>query len=143
MGHVDVLAGVAVTQPQLAYAALSGSLQYEWNFLLCVVLQSGQLFQELEMSLFSCFFTVMFGTEMSAVERCLFVLPLLLGGLGISNPLSLVSHLFTSSVHDTEHLVRSIVGFETFKLDSHFDCVPFNNQFYHQQIGATFDEEFN
>ena len=29
------------------------------------------------------------------------------------------------------------------KLDSHFDCVPFNKQFHHQQIGATFDEEFN
>ena len=90
VGHVDVLAGVAVTQPQLAYAALSGSLQHEWNFLLCVVLQCCQLFQELEMSLFSGFFTVMFGTEMSAVERCLFVLPLLLGGLGISNPASLL-----------------------------------------------------
>ena len=30
--HVDVLAGAAVTQPQLTYAALSRSLQHEWNF---------------------------------------------------------------------------------------------------------------
>ena len=44
VGHVDVLAGSAVTQPQLAYAALSRSLQHEWKFLLRVVPQCGQLF---------------------------------------------------------------------------------------------------
>ena len=55
----------------------------------------------------------MFGVEVSAVERRLFALPLRLGGLGISDPVSLASHLFTSSVRATEHLVRSIVGFET------------------------------
>ena len=54
VGHVDVLAGVAVIQSQLAYAALSRSLQHERNFLLRIVPQCGQLFQELEMSLFSC-----------------------------------------------------------------------------------------
>ena len=39
--HVDVLAGAAVTQPQLSYAALSISLQHKWKFLLHVVLQCG------------------------------------------------------------------------------------------------------
>ena len=34
--------------------------------------------------------------------------------LGINTPVSLASHLFTTSVHGTEQLVRSIVGFETF-----------------------------
>ena len=84
----------------------------------------------------------MFGVEVSAVERHLFVLPLRLGGLGISDPVSLASHLFTSSVRATEHLVRSIVGVETFELDSHFDHVSFRKQFHHQQLGVTFDEEF-
>ena len=129
---MDVLAGAAVTQPQLAYAALSRSLQHEWKFLLRVVPQCGQLFQELELSLFSRFLPAMFGVEVSAVERRLFALPLRLGGLGISNPVSLASHLFTSSVRATEHLVRSIVGFETFELDSHFDHVSFNKQSHHQ-----------
>ena len=121
--HVDVLAGAAVTQPQLAYAALSRSLQHKWKFLLRVVLQCGLLFQELELSLFSHFLLAMFGVEVSAVKRRLFAFPLWLGRLGISNPVSLASHLFTSSVRATEHLVRSIVGFETFELDSHFDHV--------------------
>ena len=61
------------------------------------------------MSLFPRFLPAMFGVEVSAVERHPFALPLRLGGLGISDPLSLASHLFTSSVHVTEHLVRSIL----------------------------------
>ena len=66
--YVDVLDGAAITQPQLAYAILSRCLQHEWKFLLRVVLQCGQLFQELEMSLFSYFLSAMFGVEVSAVE---------------------------------------------------------------------------
>ena len=49
---------------------------------------------------------------------------------GISDPVSLASHLFTFFVRATEHLVRSIVGFETFELDSHFGHVFFNKQFH-------------
>ena len=63
--------------------------------------------------------------------------------LGISDPVSLASHLFTSFVCATEHLVRSIFGFETFELDSHFDHVSFNKQSHRQQLGATFNEEFD
>jgi len=55
--HVDVLAKTALAQPQLAYAVFSRSSQHEWTFLLCVVPQCSLLFQELEFSLFSCFFT--------------------------------------------------------------------------------------
>ena len=57
--------------------------------------------------------------------------------------MSLASHLFTSSVSAIEHLVRFIVGFETFELDSYFDHVSFNKQFHLQQLGATFDEGFD
>ena len=75
-----------------------------------------------EISLFSHFLPAMFGVVVSAVEQCLFALPLRLGSLGICNPVSLAFHLFNSSVRSTEHLVSSIVGFETFELDTHFDC---------------------
>ena len=85
----------------------------------------------------------MFGVEVSVVERHLFALLLRLGGLGISDSVSLASHLFTFSVRATEHLVRSIVGFETFELDSHFDHVSFIKQSHCQQLGVTFDEEFD
>ena len=143
VGHLDVLAEAASTQPQLAYAALSRSLQHEWTFLLRVVPQCGQLFQEIELSLFSRFLPAMFGVEVSAVERSLFALPLRLGGLGICNPVSLASHLFDSSVRGTEHLVRSIVGLEIFELHSHFDCVSSNKLHYRHQLNTVFDDEFS
>ena len=139
VGHFDVLAEAASTQPQLAYAVLSRYLQYEWTFLLRVVPQCGQLFQKIELSLFSRFLPAMFGVEVSAVERRLSALPLQLGGLGICNPVSLASRLFDSSVRGTEHLVRSIVGLEIFELDSHFDRVSSN---YRHQLNTVFDEEF-
>ena len=77
------------------------------------------------------------------LKQRLFALPLWLGGLGISNLVSLASHLFTSSVSATEHMVRLIVGFETFELDSHFDHISFNKQSHRQQLGVIFDEEFD
>ena len=143
VGHLDVLAEAASTQPQLAYAALSRSLQHEWTFLLRVVPQCGQLFQEIELSLFSRFLPAMFGVEVSAVERSLFALPLWLGSLGICNPVSLASHLFDSSVRGTEHLVRSIVGLEIFELDSHFDRVSSNKLHYRHQLNTVSDDEFS
>ena len=94
------------------------------------------------MSLFSRFLPAMFGVEVSAVERRLFSLPLQLGGLGICNPVSLAFHLFNSSVRITDYLVKSIIGFETFELDTHFDCVSSNKLSYRQQLGVNFDEEF-
>ena len=61
MGHINVLAGAASTQPQLAHAVLTKSLQQEWTFLLHVVPQCGL---ELEVSLFSSFLpATMFGLE--------------------------------------------------------------------------------
>ena len=45
--HIDVLSEAASSQPQLAYAALSRSLQHEWTFLLRVVPHCGQLFRNL------------------------------------------------------------------------------------------------
>ena len=48
--------------------------------------------------------------------------------------MSLAFHLFNFSVHGTEHLVKSIVGFETFELDTHYDCVSSNKLSYRQQL---------
>ena len=60
---IDVLSDTTLSQPQLAYAAFSRSLQHKWTVLLCVVLQCNQLFQEIELSLFSHFLPAMFGVE--------------------------------------------------------------------------------
>jgi len=140
VGHIHVLAEAASTQPQLAYAALTKSLQHEWNFLLCVVSQCGPLFQDLELLLFSRFLLTMFGLEVSAAERRLFALPLQLGGLSICNPVSLAFCLYDSSVHCSERLIRSIVRFESFELDSHFECVSRHKVNHRQQVNVIFNE---
>ena len=114
VGHVDVLAGVAVTQPQLAYAALSRSLQHEQNFLLRVVPQCSQLFQELEISLFSRFLPAMFGVEVSAVEH-LFALPLQLGNVDV--PLEQFNeYIEFDCLHTLECVVRAVLSTMYFKM---------------------------
>ena len=82
--------------PLIIHATLGYPNTQLWTFLLRVILHCNcsQLFQELELLLFSRFLPAMFGVEVSAVERYLFALPLRLGGLGICNPVSLASHLF-------------------------------------------------
>ena len=71
-----MLPEAALTQPQLAYAVRFPGL-CRMNELFCyAVPQCGKLFQELKMSLFFCFLPAMLGIEVSAVERCLFALPL-------------------------------------------------------------------
>ena len=109
VGHLDLLSEAALTQPQLAYAALSRSLQHKWTFCCVLSCSVASYFRNLKCH-FSLVLPAMFGVEVSAVERCLFALPFQLGSLGICNPVSLAFHLFNSSVHSTEHLVKSIVG---------------------------------
>ena len=140
--HVNVLTKAASTQPQIAYAFLTKSLQHEWNFMLHVVPQCDPLFQNLEMSLSSHFLLAMFGLKVSAAECHLFVFPLRLGGLGICNPVSLASHLYDSSIHCTEHLIRSIVSSEVFELDSHFEYVTVNKVNYYQYMSRLFNDKF-
>ena len=48
VGHIKVLSDVAVTQPQLVYAAFTKSLHHEWAFLMRIVLGCGPLFLELK-----------------------------------------------------------------------------------------------
>ena len=56
--------------------------------------------------------------------------------------MSLTFHLLNSSVCITEHLLKSIVGFETFELDNLFDCASSNKLSYRQQLRVSFDKEF-
>jgi len=84
----------------------------------------------------------MFGLEVSAAERHLFALSLQLGGLGICNHVSLAFCLCDSSVHCTEHLIRSIIRFESFELDSHFECVSRHKVNHRQQMNVIFNDEF-
>ena len=69
------------------------------------------------------FFASSFGVEVSSVERNLFSLPLRMGGLAIKNPVTTASHCYASSIRSTILLVKFIVGYSPFELDTHIDTV--------------------
>ena len=125
VNYVNTFSDIALTQPhdQLAYTAVTRSLQHEWTFLLRVLPDCGLLFQDLESSLASNFLPALFGVEVSSVERILFSLPLRMGGLGVKNPVTTASHCYASSIRSTTSLVKFIVGCSPFKLDTHVDTV--------------------
>ena len=70
----------------------------------------------------SCFLPVLFGVEVSSTERQLFSLPLQFGGLGIFNPVVMLTIVMTS-VRSTLLLCKSILGSVTFELDAHIDSI--------------------
>ena len=74
--HVRVFSDIAVTQPQLAYVAVTRSLQHEWTFLLRVLKDCETLFCHLEFALASSFLPAIFDVEVSPAEHGLFSLPL-------------------------------------------------------------------
>jgi len=139
-GHINVLADVALTQLQLAYAALVHSLQHEWTFLLCVIPHCGPLLGELERLLASHFLLALFGVEVSVAERDLLALPLRLGGLGVSNLVSSASYFYDSSIHSTVVLVKSLVSATLFELDAHLEAVSIAKVDHWKLMDSVFTE---
>ena len=117
--HVRVFSDIAAAQPQLAYVAVARSLQQEWSFLLSVLRDCGALFQNLEIALASSFLPAIFVVEVSSMERDLLSLPLWMGGLGISNPVSTTSHCYSLSTQSITSLVTFITAASVFDLDTH------------------------
>jgi len=142
-GYINILVDVALTQPQLAYAALVHSLQHEWTFLLCVIPHCGPLLGELEKLLASCFLPALFGVEVSVAEHDLLALPLGLGGLGVSNLVSSASYLYDSSLRSIVVLVKSLVSAMLFELDAHFEAVSLAKVDYWKLMDSVFTEQFD
>ena len=100
---------VACKKTQTTYTTLTRSLQYEWTFTMRVNSGCGPLIMELEHCLFSCFLPVVFGAEVSSVDRQIFALPLRYGGLAIVNP---ADYCYKSSLHSTALLQSSSCFFD-------------------------------
>jgi len=143
LGHIKVLSGAAATQPQLAYAAFTKSLQHEWAFLMRVIPGCGPLFLELEHAIQRQFLPTVFGVELSAVERDLLALPLRFGGLGVGNPVSMAAGLFDASVRGTVALVQSIVSAVSFELDAHLETMFEARDYHHKQMNIRYTDEFD
>jgi len=141
-GYINVLADVASTQPQLACAALVHSLQHEWTFLSHVIPHCDPLFDELERLLASRFLLALFCVEVSIAEHDLLALPLRLGGLGVSNPVS-STYLYDSSLRSIVVLVKSLVSATLFELDAHFEAVSLATVDYQKLMDSVFTVRFD
>ena len=120
---VSCLAEVAAKQPQDAYAALTRSLAFEWNFLQRVVPCCGPSFQPIEDVLVDGFIPKLLGCEFSAEERSLFGLPIKFGGLALANPTSTVHSACSASHQAVSHLSDAILGRGELDVGSHRSCV--------------------
>jgi len=90
----------------------------------------------------SYFLLALFGMEVSVAERDL-VLPLRLGGLRVSNPVSSASYFYDSSLLSTVMLVKSLVSATLFELDAHFEAVSLAKVDYRKLMDSVFTERFD
>jgi len=100
-------------------------------------------FGELESLLASCFLPDLFGVEVSVVECDLLALPLRLGGLGVSNPVSSAYYFYDSSIHSTVVLVKSLVSAKLFELHTHLEAVSLAKADHWKLMDSVFNERFD
>ena len=117
------LAKIAESQPQVAYAALSKSLQSEWSFLHRVVPNCGQHFIPARDVIDNTFWPSLFHDEIDEFERQLFSLPTRIGGLEVRDPVESASWSFNSSRSGVAHLVNAVKGLEFFVISEHLSVV--------------------
>ena len=80
---VEKLILIAESQPQLAYSALTKSIQSKWTYLQRVTPECGPLFEPLEVLIAERLLPTIFGSEITPHERTLFSLPTCMGGLKV------------------------------------------------------------
>jgi hypothetical protein len=117
---IEKLTTIAKFQPQAAYCAFTRSIQSKWLYIQRVIPQSSDSYASLEHLIFDKLLPTIFGCEISVVERNLFSLPALLGGLNILNPTETVASNFSTSVTLTNPLTEAI------KTNSYFDPILYN-----------------
>jgi hypothetical protein len=116
---VTKLAHLTKAQPQNAYAALTKSLQCEWNYLQRVVPDCGPHFESLAETLSNKFIKELVSTEVSEDERNLYALPVRQGGLGIPDPTKEAEAAHKTSKAATAHLTEAVKGCVVFDVGKH------------------------
>jgi len=116
---IQQLSDVATVEPQASFAALAGSLQFEWNHIQQVVPECGSLFAPLQHAINSIFYLALFGGTVSEQEIALFSLPTRFGGLGIANCVNYASLAFQSSREGSSLLVSVIMNHGHVSLADH------------------------
>ena len=123
IADVQCLSKIAEKQPQAAFAALTKSLQCEWQFLQRVIPNCGSYFILLGDVLASTFLPAVFGCEVTPHERLLFSLPVRFGGLGVSHPQCTAEFAFSASRDATQVIVQALHGSRAFEANHHEETV--------------------
>jgi hypothetical protein len=106
---IHSLASVARKYPQSAYAALTKSLQAEWQYLQRVLPNSGPAFQPIEDAIHNTFLPSLFLDEsITDTQRKLFTLPVRHAGLSIPNPCLTAHRNYSTSLQSSQPLLASL-----------------------------------
>ena len=141
--NLESLATIAETEPQVAFSALTKSMQFQWNYVQRVVPGCQSLFDELESVIAEKFLPAIFGCEVSSLERELFSLPARMGGLGVFKPNEMTEMLFNSSKNSTKVIVDAIRGRQEFEIDTHFSQLLEVRAEVVKEKERLFDEKLN
>ena len=107
---VKLLTEVAKEEPQVAYTAFVKSISHRWTYMQRTIPGIAHLFQPLEDVIRNEFLPALIGRTLSDMERRMVSLPVRLGGLGISDPVSMADGEYQNSRKISNALVNLIVN---------------------------------
>ena len=105
------MAGVACKQPQTTYEGLQKSLWQEWDFVQCVTLYIGTMFQTMEDVLLEAFLPDLFKVATYQIPgRVITGMPVKQDSIAILDPNQNTGSNWTKSCVITRHLVAALRG---------------------------------
>ena len=105
---VKALSAAATRYPQSAHAALTKSLQNEWDYVARTVPSTDEDFAPLRASILHDFVPAIFGQSPSETDAPILLAPVRQGGIGVRDPLVRRAHAHRSSVEGTTVVANAI-----------------------------------
>ena len=128
---------VAESQLQLAYSALTGSVQCQWTYLRRVTLDCGQFFNMLESTISGQLLPAILGSEVSFTERVMFSLSTQMEGLNVLDPTFTSCDNYTTSRRLTGPIVNALNQISSFNYDE------FHSHYFEVKESITKEREAN
>ena len=110
---IEILAGIAEDEPQLAYSSYTMAMCMRWCFVQRTIPNTKDHFVALEDTIRSKLIPAIVGRNVSDIERKIISLPVRYGGLGIQDPSETAEREFYNSTLVTQNLTSLIEKQET------------------------------
>ena len=135
VSFVKKLVLVAESQHQLAYSALTRSVQCQWTYIQRVTPDCGPFFDTLESIISGQLLPATLGSEVSVSERGMFSLPTRMGGLNVLDPTVTSCANYTRSRRLTGPIVNALRQINSFDYDE------FHSHYFEVQESITKERE--